>query len=253
MNLNDEVRAFWEQGACGSNKAIVGDLTPLTKEWYEKIEDHRYKVEPLIHSIAQFSRHHGKKLLEVGVGAGTDHLQWARAGADCHGVDLTEAAIEVTRIRFEMYGFESKLQRLDAEELPFPDNSFDVVYSWGVIHHSEKPELIIREIKRVLKPGGVFIGMMYGRRSPLVFKFWVKYALLAGKPWLSFRDVVWDKVESVGTKAYTVPELNALFAQFQGTEIIPMITKYDTDHWPQWFSKFFPNSWGWYIGIRARK
>jgi 2-polyprenyl-3-methyl-5-hydroxy-6-metoxy-1,4-benzoquinol methylase len=94
MKLNDEVRVFWEQGACGSDKVIVGELEPLTKEWYERIEQYRYEVEPFIFSIAQFPRHAGKKLLEVGVGAGTDHLQWARSGVECCGVDLTEAALE---------------------------------------------------------------------------------------------------------------------------------------------------------------
>lgn len=253
MKLNEEVREFWEQGPCGSGDVIVGELKPLSREWFEQIEEHRYRVEPFIHSIAQFPRHHGKKLLEVGVGAGTDHLQWARAGARCFGVDLTSAAIETTKARFSLYGFESELQRLDAEVLPFEDESFDVVYSWGVIHHSEKPERIIEEIRRVLKPGGRFIGMLYGRRSPLVFKFWVKHALLKGKPWLSFSDVVWDKVESVGTKAYTESELRSLFGKFGTTETIPLITTYDTDHWPRWISKFFPDSWGWFIGVRANK
>lgn len=253
LKLNDEVRSFWEQGPCGSSSTIVGQLQPLSREWFEQIENHRYQVEPFIHSVAQFTRHHGKKILEVGVGAGTDHLQWARAGARCFGVDLTQAAIDTTKARFAMYGFESELQRLDAETLPFPDNTFDVVYSWGVIHHSERPDLIIEEIKRVLKPGGSFIGMMYGRRSPLVFKFWVKHALLKGKPWLSFADIVWDKVESIGTKSYTVPELHKLFSGFGEFEAIPLITTYDTDHWPKWLSKFFPDSWGWFIGVRAIK
>jgi len=253
LKLNDEVRSFWEQGPCGSGSTIVGQLQPLSREWFEQIENHRYQVEPFIHSVAQFTRHHGKKILEVGVGAGTDHLQWARAGAQCFGVDLTQAAIDTTKARFAIYGFESELQRLDAETLPFPDNTFDIVYSWGVIHHSERPDLIIDEIMRVLKPGGKFIGMLYGRRSPLVFKFWVKHALLKGKPWLSFADVVWDKVESVGTKSYTVPELQALFSKFSDFEAIPLITTYDTDHWPKWLSKFFPDSWGWFIGVRTTK
>ena len=253
LKLNDEVRSFWERGPCGSGSAIVGELTPLTREWFEQIEAHRYKVEPFIHSVAQFSRHHGEKILEVGVGAGTDHLQWARTGAECFGVDLTEAAIETTRARFALYGFKTSLQRLDAELLPFPDNSFDLVYSWGVIHHSENPEIVVKEIRRVLKPDGMFVGMLYGRRSPLVFKLWIKHALLAGKPWLSSSDVVWDKVESVGTKSYAVSELKAMFSEFDSFEAIPLITTYDTDHWPKWLSKFFPDSWGWFIGIRARK
>lgn len=253
MKLNEKVREFWESEACGTGDFIVGKLKPLSKQWFERIEEYRYEVEPFIFSLAQFSRHKGKKLLEVGVGAGTDHLQWARSGVDCFGVDLTEESIKTTKLRFSLYGFKSNLQKIDAEILPFPDATFDIVYSWGVIHHSEKPEAIVSEIRRVLKPGGLFIGMMYGRRSPFVLKLWIKHALLKGKFWLSFSDVVWDKVESVGTKSYITSEIKDMFKKFDFTEIIPIITNADSKHWPQWVSKFFPDSWGWYIGIRARK
>jgi ubiquinone/menaquinone biosynthesis C-methylase UbiE len=251
MKLNDDVRSFWEKEPCGSGKVIVGNVAPFTREWYERIEQYRYEVEPFIFSVAQFPRHAGKRVLEVGVGAGTDHLQWARSGAECYGVDLTEAALEVTKTRFALYGLSSSLKRLDAETLPFPDQDFDVVYSWGVIHHSEKPEFIVSEIRRVLKPGGVFIGMMYGRRSSFVFKLWIKHALLKGKPWLTFADLVWDKVESVGTKSYTKSELRELFSEFKNVEIIPILSKADMDYWPRWLCKFFPATWGWYLGIRA--
>src|SRR5688572_26194570 len=135
--LNDEVRDFWERQPCGTDPRLVGALQPLTREWFEAVERYRYDVEPMIHAVAQFTRHHGKRVLEVGVGAGTDHLQWARAGALLTGVDLTDAAIETTRARLAAYGFSSDLRRVDAETLPFPDDSYDVVYSWGVIHHSE--------------------------------------------------------------------------------------------------------------------
>ncbi len=253
MALNDQVQNFWEQGVCGSSTTIVGELKPLSKEWFERIEEHRYSVEPFIHGVAQFPRHHGKKLLEVGVGAGTDHLQWARSGAICHGVDLTAEAIATTRARFDLYGFQSNLTKLDAETLPFESDTFDIVYSWGVIHHSEKPQLIIDEILRVLKPGGTFIGMLYGRHSPAVFKVWVRHALFKGKPWLSFADVVWHNIESIGTKAYTKKELAAMFASYRQVELVPLMTTYDTTRWPRWLSKFFPDDWGWFIGIRATK
>lgn len=232
---------------------ITGDVPSQTREWFERIETHRYEVEPFIHSVAQFTRWHGKKLLEIGVGAGTDHLQWARAGAECYGVDLTEAAIEATKARLALYGFTSNLQRIDAEALPFPDEFFNLVYSWGVIHHSEHPERIIKEIKRVLKPGGVFIGMVYGRHSPTVLKVWLKHALLRGKPWRSFADVVWNHVESVGTKAYTAPELQQLFAEFSSLTAKPVITPYDTRKLPNWLSQYFPDSWGWFITLKAVK
>jgi ubiquinone/menaquinone biosynthesis C-methylase UbiE len=230
----------------------VGDLPELSREWFERIEEYRYSAEPFIHSIAQFTRYSGKKVLEIGVGAGTDHLQWARAGAKCYGVDLTCTAVQITQTRLEMYGFHSDLQRADAEHLPFPDASFDVVYSWGVIHHSESPARVIREIKRVLKPNGSFVGMMYGRYSVKVLKAWLWFALGRGKFWRTFSDVVWNNVESKGTKAYTVDELRKLFSDFNCFSAQPILTIYDTRMLPRALYKFFPEDWGWFIAIRAQ-
>ncbi len=253
MQLNQQVRAYWEKEPCGTDDGIVGKLEPLSREWFERIEAHRYAVEPFIHSAAQFTRHHGKTLLEVGVGAGTDHLQWARAGCVCHGVDLTEAAIETTRARLQLYGLRSALQRIDAETLPYPDAAFDLVYSWGVIHHSEDPARIIAEIRRVLKPGGRFIGMVYGRHSPAVFKLWVRHGLLRGRPWRSFADIVWTHVESVGTKAYTPGEVQALLAAFSSCAVRPIMTTYDLTSWPAWIGRLFPQRWGWFITFDAAR
>ncbi len=253
MDLNQQVRSYWEQEPCGTDKGIVGDLNPLSREWFEQVESYRYTVEPFIHSIAQFTRHCGKTILEVGVGAGTDHLQWARAGCICHGVDLTEAAIETTRARFELYGLQSILQRFDAETLNYPDATFDLVYSWGVIHHSEDPVRIIDEIHRVLKPGGRFIGMVYGRRSPVVLKLWARYGLFRGRPWLSFADVVWHHMESIGTKSYTPAETSDLLGAFRSSTICPIMTGYDLASWPKWIGRMFPERWGWFITFDAIK
>jgi ubiquinone/menaquinone biosynthesis C-methylase UbiE len=251
--LNERVRAYWENEPCGTAGFIVGDLLPGSKEWYERMEALRYEREPEIHATAQFTRHHGKTILEIGVGAGTDHLQWARAGAVCHGVDLTDAAVDVTRQRLALYGFTSDLQRCDAEKLPFEDASFDVVYSWGVIHHAESPALIVAEIHRILKPGGVFLGMLYGRHSPLVFKVWFSRALLRGRPWLSLRRVVYEHVESIGTKAYTPGELRGMFSAFTDLKIKPLRTYYDKLRWPGWVAEMFPDRLGWFITVKATK
>ncbi len=251
--LNDQVRSFWEQEPCGTGSDISGGLAPLTREWFERIEEHRYRVEPFIHSAAQFTRHHGKRILEVGVGAGTDHLQWARAGCICHGVDLTDAAIETTRARMKLYGFQSSLQRLDAERLPHPDASFDLVYSWGVIHHSKDTAGIVAEIARVLKPGGRFIGMVYGRHSPAVVKLWLRHGLLRGRPWRSFSDIVWNHVESTGTKAYTPGEVRGLLNAFRAVAVRPVMTSYDLASWPSWLGALFPDRWGWFITFDAAR
>jgi SAM-dependent methyltransferase len=250
-DLNETVRLYWEREPCGTHPSVVGNELTGTRGWFERIEERRYYLEPFIHAVAQFTRHQGERLLEIGVGAGTDHLQWARAGAVCHGVDLTDAAIETTRDHLAVYGFESALKRIDAEELPFADGQFDVVYSWGVIHHSQHPERIVREIHRVLRPGGVFLGMMYGRYSLVSFKLWVRHGLLRGRPWRTLRNVISHHMESPGTKAYTLAELETLFSRFTEFRGTPVLTPYDLEHVPGVLRGWIPPSLGWFITLHV--
>ncbi len=247
MDLNQQVRAYWETEPCGTGPGVTGTLEAGTREWFERVEENRYTLEPMIPSVAQFTRHRGERILEIGVGAGTDHLQWARAGCECYGVDMTEAAVSLTRKRLDLYELRSELKRLDAEELPFEDGFFDGVYSWGVIHHSEDPPRIIREVHRVLRPGGWFIGMMYNRRSVRALKCWIRHALLAGRPLRTFQQVIWDHEESIGTKAFTVREHRALFQAFSSSAIAPMLTAYDTQGVPGFVRWLLPDRWGWFV------
>lgn len=253
MSINKDVRAFWEQEPCGTAPAIVGALPSRTREWFEQVERYRYEAEPFIHSVAQFTRHRGKRMLEVGVGAGTDHLQWARAGCDCYGVDLTDAGIETTRDRLACYGLQSRLQRVDAETLPFDDGFFDLVYSWGVIHHSAEPGKIVAEIARVLSPGGTFIGMLYGRHSATAFLLWLRHALVKGRPWRTPSDVIWHHVESIGTKAYTERELHDLFSAFNHLDTTPILALSDRARLPRWITQCYPARWGWFIAVNATR
>jgi ubiquinone/menaquinone biosynthesis C-methylase UbiE len=221
--------------------------------WFERIEERRYRLEPFIHAYAQFTRHRGQRLLEVGVGAGTDHLQWARAGAECSGVDITEAAIDITRGRLAAEGLASNLQQADAENLPFPDAEFDLVYSWGVIHHSARPEKVIAEIRRTLRPGGRFIGMMYHRHSAVALRTWIRHGLLAGKPRRSLSDDVWHHMESIGTKAYTERELRELLGGFEALHLETIVTPYDREKLPSAIGGLIPSRFGWFIAIDACK
>jgi ubiquinone/menaquinone biosynthesis C-methylase UbiE len=250
---NEAVRSFWEQEACGTGARVTGGLEPGSAAWFGEIERNRYVNEPMIHALAQFTRHRGKRLLEIGVGAGTDHLQWARAGCRCHGVDLTDTAIEITRRHLALHGLSSELQRVDAERLPFHDASFDLVWSWGVVHHADRPNSVITEIHRVLAPGGEFRGMMYKRRSLGVAKEWLKHALLAGRPWRSVADVLAHHFESPGTKAYTPAELRAMFAPFREITIEPAVTPYDVARLPRALVPWIPGVLGMFLLIRAVK
>ena len=246
------VRQYWEREPCGTGPWIVGESERESASWFRSIEKHRYRQEPHIPEVARFERGKGARLLEIGVGAGVDHVQWARAGAVCHGVDLTEAAVETTRKHLALYGLHSELRRADAESLPHADASFDLVYSWGVIHHSERPERIVGEIHRVLRPGGKFIGMLYQRHSLVTWKLWVRNGLLKGRPWRSLDDVLASHMESEGTKAYTPDELRTMFGQFDTVAVRPIATVYDRK-WLGPLGRYVPDVLGWNLAIEAVK
>ncbi len=139
------VHDYWNANPCESDAfwlrvggtAHLSDYTQFSREYFDAMEEYRYQGQPDIWGLTQFTRYHGKRVLEIGVGSGTDFIQWVRAGAEAYGVDLTEAAIETTRAHLKAYGLKcAVLRTADAEALPFDDNFFDLVYSWGVLHHT---------------------------------------------------------------------------------------------------------------------
>lgn len=161
-NLKERVRAFWQANPCGVKFA---DAAPGTKRFYELVEAHRYTKEWHIPVAADFSSARGLKVLEIGCGLGTDGAQFAEAGADYTGVDLTEAAVDLARKRFELFNLPGTFQTADAENLDFADESFDLVYSHGVLHHTPETRKAVQEIHRVLRPGGRAVVMLYHRGS----------------------------------------------------------------------------------------
>ena len=191
-------------------------------------------------------------MLEVGVGLGTDHVRFARGGALLSGVDLTQAAIEMTGRRLGLEGLGSQLQVADAERLPFADGSFDLVYSWGVLHHTPDTEAAIAEVRRVLAPGGQARIMLYSRRSWVAYALWIRFALLGGRPWRNLKEMVANHMESPGTKAYTEPELRRLFSAFSGVETEHWVTPYDRRVAGP-LARLTGSRLGWFVGIRATR
>lgn len=149
-HLKTEVKAYWNRQSCDTWRAISGKFT---REYFEEIERWRYADQPFTHSFAQFTRYRGKRVLEVGIGAGTDFIQWLRAGAVLSGIDLTEEALANVAHRIEVYGLPQPecMKVADAENLPFESDSFDLGYSYGVLHHTPDTEKAVRELVRVVQ------------------------------------------------------------------------------------------------------
>jgi ubiquinone/menaquinone biosynthesis C-methylase UbiE len=210
LALKQEVKKYWNTAACGTEFI---NLKKFSKEYFEAIEAFRYTTESEIFAFAQFTRFHGKRILEVGVGAGTDFLQWIRAGADAYGIDLTEEAIAHVQHRLMLYGLTAKEIKIgDAEAIPYQQNMFDLVYCWGVIHHSPNTAQGLEELIRVAKPGGTIKLMIYNRNSLFALYQYLKHALLKGKPFRSFKKVLYHHQESLGTQAFTFKEVKKLLS-----------------------------------------
>ena len=158
-----EVRSYWNANPCQSRLS----QEPERRRYFEEISRKRYQGRDWhVPVTAKFISFGGKDVLEVGCGIGTDGIEFARNGARYVGVDLTPKSIELAKERFALFGVAGRFEVANAEEwLPFPDKSFDHVYSFGVIHHSPAPERIVREIYRVLRPGGTLTVMLYNRSS----------------------------------------------------------------------------------------
>jgi len=160
--LKARVRAFWQAHPCGTK---FSDAEIGTRAFFDRIEQHRYEKEWHIPQAADFAGAKGLRVLEIGCGVGTDGLQFARAGAIYTGIDLTDASIELARKNFSSAKLPGEFRIADAEALDFGDESFDLVYSHGVLHHTPDISAAVREIHRVLKPGGRAIVMLYHRGS----------------------------------------------------------------------------------------
>ena len=216
------------------------------------MERARAELDPLIADFADFAGSRGKQVLEIGVGLGSDLIRFARAGAKVTGIDLTEHAVQLVRRRLELEGLAGNVQTADAENLPFADESFDLVYSWGVLHHTPDTERAVREAIRVVRPGGRLCVMLYARHSWVSYGMWVRHALLAGRPWRSLRTVLAAHMESEGTKGYTERELRDLFAGLDEPRVTKVGTAYDRQIAGP-LARLSGDRLGWNLVVRGRR
>jgi ubiquinone/menaquinone biosynthesis C-methylase UbiE len=160
----DDVRNYWDSRPCN----IRHSTKPIgSREYFDEVEARKHFVEPHIPDFAQFERWAGKRVLEVGCGIGTAAINFARAGADYTGVDLSQASLDLAIKRFDVYGLKGQFLPCNAEELSshFDPESFDLVYSFGVIHHTPNQRRVVEEIRKVVKLDGEFRCMLYAKHS----------------------------------------------------------------------------------------
>ena len=287
-NLND-VRNFWDANPCQASLSVSEDR----RRYFQEISDKRYGGrEWHVPTVANFGAFRGKHVLEIGCGIATDGLEFAKNGANYVGVDLTPQAIEMAKERFRLFRMPGLFEVANAEEgLPFPDCSFDHVYSFGVIHHSPAPEKIVREIHRVLKKEGTFTVMLYNRTSinyyveimflRKLFRWCLLPRFMPGliasitgfDQWKleGHRKLLTEKMPkeewiSKNTdgpmcplaRVYNREEAAVLFSKFQ--DIKQEVWEFNVEHWsflgraiPDSMAKRIGRNWGWHRMIYGRK
>lgn len=217
MSSQENVTNYWEKEVCGTRFVEENEIG---KERAIRIAESRYHIEKYIPSFAGFNeKNRGLRVLEIGVGAGTDFAQWIKSGAECYGIDITEASVKEARKNVESIlgvgnydNYEIKLA--NAESLPFEDGFFDIVYSHGVLHHAKNTMKCLYETSRVLKPGGKLKIMVYSSFSATGIMLWIIHGLLKGKPFKSQEDLIFRYLESPGTKCYSKKEFAKILSGF---------------------------------------
>jgi len=195
-------------------------------------EEARYGLYKWLPEAAEFSHHAGHKVLEVGCGTGNDLLQFAKNGAEAYGIDITEEHLRLATLRV---GDRARVLYGDAREIPFHDDTFDYVYSHGVLHHSDEPQRIVQEILRVLKPCGRFNIHVYSKWSyfpPLLM-------LRFGRDW---RSHIENSPRPVHIDLYTTRSLRRMFP------VSVVITKHQALP-----TESFARIWGWFLVAKGEK
>jgi ubiquinone/menaquinone biosynthesis C-methylase UbiE len=266
----DQVRSYWDQRPCNIRQSPkpVG-----TREYFDEVEARKYFVEPHIPPFADFERWRGKKVLEIGCGIGTDTVNFARHGAMVTAVDLSSQSLDLARRRVEVYGLRSQVRFYSgsAEELSsfLPVEAYDLIYSFGVIHHTPHPERVVQQMRSYAKPGTLIKLMVYYRPSWKVF--WIVMGYGKGQFWRLKQLVAKYSEAQTGcpvTYTYTREEGRKLIetSGFRTTDIfvehifpyrIPQYVKYQyVRAWPwswmpqrafRWMERHF----GWHLCLTA--
>lgn len=204
MNIHS-VKEFWEHTPCGEH--LVSGLQEGSPDYFKRITTERYKWEYHLPSFLDEVAKSGKSVLEIGCGMGIDSSELARRGSDVTGIDLTERGIALARKNFEQQELKGTFKVMNAEALEFPENHFDCVYSFGVLHHTPNTNTAINEVYRVLKKGGKCFIMLYSKYS---LNHFVHQVLRAPYE----KSLSRPSDDAPVTRVYAQADLEVLFSKF---------------------------------------
>lgn len=267
----DRVRDFWDRRPCN----IKHSPKPVgTREYFDEVETRKYLVEPHISRFAEFPRWQGKKVLEIGCGIGTDTINFARHEAWVTAVELSERSLEIARKRAEVYGLSDRIRFCsgNAEELSHfvPPEPYDLIYSFGVIHHTPHPERVVEQMRHYTRPGTTIKIMVYNRCSWKVL--WILLTQGKGRFWRLGELVARHSEAQTGspvTWTFTKREVHDLLEQqaFRVNEMwIDHIFPYRVRDYVQyryvkvWYFRWMPQAlfrwlerhFGWHLCVTAR-
>lgn len=221
-SLLERVQAYWNKRPCN----IRHSPKPIgTREYFDEVEARKYFVEPHIPRFAEFPRWKGKRVLEIGCGIGTDTINFARHGAEVTAIDLSEKSLEIAQKRAEVYGLQDRIRFIhaNAEELSrfVPVEPYDLIYSFGVLHHTPDPLRAYREIRQYCHSDTLLKVMVYHRYAWKVLWIILKYG--RGQFWRAKELIARYSEAQEGspvTYTYTRKEISQLLraADFELTE-----------------------------------
>lgn len=284
-----EVEEFWNAKPCDSD---MSQRQLLSKDYFAEIEKHRYELQPHIADLLSRLDLQGARVLEIGTGAGTDARAIVRLGGEYFGINVDAGSSDMTRTALEVFGVPGEVRRASALNIPYSDNSFDVVYSFGVLHHIPAVAGAVEEIQRVLKPSGSLVIMLYNRTSinyQLEIRHLRKWGLrllrlpglmvtlerfglpreklqrhlelsnsarrMSEEEWLSRNT---DGPDNPYSRVYDEGETQSLLADFE--QIDQYAAFFDYRHWgllgrsmPQSMRNYLGARWGWHRIVVCRK
>lgn len=258
-----EAQKQWNARACGE---LPGDKQSV--DYFDAVARDRYLQQPWMHDYFKYERFAGQHVLEIGIGQGADMMQFAKGGAICHGIDITQNHLKLTALNATLRGYEVDLHEGDATHLPFADNTIDCVYSFGVLHHIPEIDQVVAEIHRVLKPGGRVMIALYYKWSAFHI-FWKLMANGLRNGWLFSKgyDGLLATIE-MGADGVNVKPYVRLFSKSEVQDLMRSFRQEDLsihqlheDHfWPGFvgkalrrhLSRLEPHM-GWYVAYQGIK